>query len=130
MQVARPPVMPAASTSGEELHVPKNRHQLNSDDAAQLNQKIALGKQTVRFLCPRGIGGWLLYFCIELTIVGPLVWLGRMGRKLYAAGFRLFPSITLAVMWESFGFSLLVIYSVAVGWIIGGWGRGRFLVWE
>jgi hypothetical protein len=45
--------------------------------------------------------------------------MGSAWKQLHAGGFGRFASITLAVMWESFSFSLLVIYGIALGWIIG-----------
>ncbi|WP_263373353.1 hypothetical protein [Granulicella aggregans] len=39
------------------------------------------------------IGGWLLFFCISLTIIAPLTWLGRIARSA-----QLYWTVTYGVM--------------------------------
>jgi hypothetical protein len=69
---------------------------------------------------PKGVGGWLVFFCVGLTILGPLFSLGQMvtAWEDSQAGFSSFPSIKTAVIWENFGSALLLIYSFVVGCIV------------
>jgi hypothetical protein len=69
---------------------------------------------------PKGVGGWLVFFCVGLTILGPLFSLGQMVSTWEAsqAAFSRFPSIKTAVIWENFGSALLLIYGFVVGCII------------
>lgn len=77
---------------------------------------------------PQGVGGWLVFFCVGLTILGPLFLLGQMVStwETSQAGFSRFPSIKTAMIWENFGRSVLLIYGFVVGCIIwSGSSNGR-----
>lgn len=69
---------------------------------------------------PKGVGGWLLLFCVGLTIPGPLYTLGQISINWEQAQpvFAQFPSLKTAVMWENAGSIALVIYGFVVGCMI------------
>ena len=71
---------------------------------------------------PNGVGGWLLFFCVSLTIVSPLYNLGQisMNWEQSQPAFAQFPSLKTAVMWENAGSVALVIYGFVVGCMIWG----------
>jgi hypothetical protein len=77
---------------------------------------------------PKGVGGWLLFFCVGLTILGPLYNLGQISMNWEQAqpAFAQFPSLKTAVMWENAGTVALIIYGFIVGCMIwGGNPNGR-----
>jgi hypothetical protein len=77
---------------------------------------------------PKGVGGWLVVFCIGLTILSPLVSLAQMASTWDSAqaGFSRFPSLKTAVMWENAGTAVLLVYGMVVGCIIwSGHSNGR-----
>jgi hypothetical protein len=66
---------------------------------------------------PKGVGGWLLWFCVLLTIIGPLLSLSEIvsnwGKS--AAVFSQFPSFKTAVFSENIGIFLIFLYGFIVG---------------
>ena len=77
---------------------------------------------------PTDVGGWLLFFCFGLTILGPLITLWQMvrGWELAEPAFSSLPSIKAVLILENLGLSAIVIYGVVVGVIIsGGSSQGR-----
>ena len=69
---------------------------------------------------PRGIGGWLLFFCIALTILGPLWWIVRINydwMNLQPAIDR-FPAAKPAVFFEIAGSAAIVLYGFIIGCLI------------
>ena len=77
---------------------------------------------------PTGIGGWLVFFCVILTILSPLLVLGQMANNWEQARptFVVYPSIRAACMWENLGMAALLIYGFIVGCMIWtGNPRGR-----
>ena len=77
---------------------------------------------------PTGIGGWLVFFCIILTIISPLIVLGQMASTWEKArpAFVVYPSLRDACMWENLGITALLIYGFVVGCLIwNGNPRGR-----
>jgi len=71
---------------------------------------------------PKGVGGWLVFFCAGLTILGPLVYLGQVTMNLEEAepAFAQFPSLRNAVYFESLGLALILLYGFVVGCMIWG----------
>jgi hypothetical protein len=69
---------------------------------------------------PKGIGGWLLFFCVGLTILGPLFSVGQMISSWEHAkpAFDRFPSLETAIYWETLGCVTILIYGFIVGCII------------
>ncbi len=69
---------------------------------------------------PKGVGGWLLFFCVGLTILSPLFSLGQISMNWEQAqpAFDQFPTLKTAVMWENAGSIALVVYGFIVGCII------------
>jgi len=66
---------------------------------------------------PRGVGGWLLFFCVSLTIIGPLYSLiqlvqGWEGAAVVSSRFPSFETITYL---ETFGVALILLYGFIVG---------------
>ena len=77
---------------------------------------------------PTGVGGWLTFFCVGLTILGPLVVLGSIANTWSEAkpAFVSFPAIKAAIIWESAGSIVLLIYGFIVGCIVwSGSPQGR-----
>ena len=77
---------------------------------------------------PTGVGGWLIFFCVGLTILSPLFVLGSMVYywSLAEPAFIRFPAIKTAVLWENFGSIVLLIYGFIVGCIVwSGDSKGR-----
>lgn len=71
---------------------------------------------------PKGVGGWLMFFCVGLTILGPLFSLGQMasGWEEAKPAFDRLASLRTAIYWENFGTTLILIYGFVVGCIIWG----------
>lgn len=77
---------------------------------------------------PTGIGGWLTFFCVSLTILSPLFALASIGKTWTQseALFVRFPTIKTVLIWENLGSIVLVIYGFIVGCIIwSGNPQGR-----
>lgn len=66
---------------------------------------------------PKGVGGWLLLFCVTLTILSPLANLAQISGIWLQAESALneFPTLKLAILWENTGRIVLVIYGFIVG---------------
>jgi len=69
---------------------------------------------------PKGVGGWLVFFCIGLTILGPLYFLGQFSTSWEQAqpAFAQFPTFKTAILWETAGSIALFIYGFIVGFMI------------
>lgn len=70
---------------------------------------------------PRGVGGWLLFFCVVLTIIGPLFWL--INTSLEWENFsprlrQLFPSFIDLCYVETFVLGLILLYGIVTGFRI------------
>jgi hypothetical protein len=79
---------------------------------------------------PKGQGGWLVFFCVALTILGPLFSIGQMvaAWEQSEPAFGRFPSIKSAMILENFGLAALLIYGFILGCIIwGGNPKGKRL---
>lgn len=79
---------------------------------------------------PRGVGGWLLFFCIGLTILGPLASIASMFGQWNAAApaFDRMPGLRTVMLVESVGMSILVLVVFVVGILIwSGRPDGRTL---
>lgn len=65
----------------------------------------------------KGVGGWLLFFCVGLTILGPLFSLGQMAYtwKQSQTAFAIYPTIESAILCENIGSSVILIYGFIVG---------------
>jgi hypothetical protein len=77
---------------------------------------------------PRGVGGWLVMFCVGLTILSPLLSLSQMVSNwgLALPAFSRFPTIKSAMIWEYLGSTAILIYGFIVGCIIwSGSPKGR-----
>lgn len=83
--------------------------------AAQYHQEISGG--------PTGIGGWLLFYCISLTILGPLVTAFSLSFQWQQAqpAFEVYPSIRTAMLIEGGGRAFLTLLGIVVGILI--WAR-------
>lgn len=70
----------------------------------------------------RGVGGWLTFFCVGLTILSPLLSLGHMSNSWDKAkpAFARFPSLRTAIIVENTGFAAIVIYGFISGVRIWG----------
>jgi len=74
---------------------------------------------------PTGVGGWLVLFCVVLTILDPLNLLVQMVSE-WGRAFRIFSTIKYVFIWENVGLSAIVIYGFIVGCMIwSGSQRGR-----
>lgn len=77
---------------------------------------------------PTGIGGWLVFFCVGLTILSPLFSLAQMvgGWEQAEPAFSRFPTIKSVLIWENLGTSVILIYAFIVGCMIwSGNPQGR-----
>jgi hypothetical protein len=71
----------------------------------------------------KGVKGWLLFFCVSLTILAPLATLGQLGMEWNetAPYFTRFPSLHTAVMLEtlmSIGLMAFSIYAGSALWSV------------
>ena len=70
---------------------------------------------------PKGVGGWLLFFCVSLTILNPFFFLGCFA-MFWAVDlqpmFDLFPNLKNAVICREIGSVALIIYGFIVGCMI------------
>lgn len=69
---------------------------------------------------PKGVGGWLVFFCVGLTILGPLLTLNQMvtGWTETAPAFEKYPVIKTALLCENIGLLALTVYGFVVGCLI------------
>jgi hypothetical protein len=67
-----------------------------------------------------GVGGWLLFFCIGLTILGPIIGAVRISDSWIKAepAFDRFPSVRTATLFETCGSIAIVLYGFIVGCLI------------
>lgn len=74
---------------------------------------------------PKGVGGWLLFFCVSLTIIYPLVTLGLMANswKTSKQIFERFP------YWETMSKGMLYEYAIYSGILIYGFRVG-YKIWR
>lgn len=77
-------------------------------------------QESLRPVGPKGIGGWLLFFCVALTTLGPLIVVGQMvvGWQQAVPAFELFPAIKVSVIVENFTNIIILIYGFIVGCMI------------
>jgi hypothetical protein len=67
---------------------------------------------------PTGVGGWLKFFCVSLTILGPLLFLAHMSSlwDKVEPTFHLYPAgLKTAIYFESIAGALIVLYGFVVG---------------
>jgi hypothetical protein len=66
----------------------------------------------------KGVGGWLLFFCITLTILGPLSGISYLYSNWHltqSSIFELVPGLELSIWLGSIAVSTLVIYGIFIG---------------
>ncbi|MCX5769525.1 MAG: DUF2569 family protein [Candidatus Hydrogenedentes bacterium] len=79
---------------------------------------------------PKGVGGWLLFFCICLTIIGPIGYLATLGNAWEETKdvVKDYPSFRTALLVTSIGCAILAVYGIYIGCTIwGGSPNGRKL---
>ena len=66
---------------------------------------------------PIGVGGWLLFFCVSLTIIGPLFSFGILMDSWETAkpAFAYIPSLKTITSFELLGSAVIVIYGFVIG---------------
>lgn len=66
---------------------------------------------------PKGVGGWLLFFCISLTILGPVFSVLQMfgGWAQAKPAFEIYPSIRTAILVENSCGVLLLVFGAVTG---------------
>ncbi|WP_441001135.1 GYF domain-containing protein [Fodinibius sp. SL11] len=90
-------------------------------------------KQTKKNNSPKslqGVGGWLTFFCVGLTILGPLLSIGNMisGWEGAKQAFDAFPKFETAIWVENIGISIITIYGFITGAMIwSGNKKGKTL---
>jgi len=97
----------------DEDKVDKNTIKFTS--SSQLNKTLTNSKE------PRGVGGWLLFFCITLTILSPLFTIGRMNYHWgkISSVFAVFPnSFKTAILLECSYSITILVYGFIVGIMI------------
>jgi hypothetical protein len=87
---------------------------------AAVTQQPSVAPSPVAATGPKGVGGWLVLFCVGLTVLGPLYALGQISMNWEKAqpAFSQFPSFKTAIMWENAGSIALLIYGFIVGCMI------------
>ena len=101
---------------------------LNTIVACAETQQATAPPPPVAATGPKGVGGWLVFFCVVLTILGPLHFLAQISIawKQFPPVFAQFPNLKTAIMWEQAGLIALLIYGFIVGCMIwNGNPRGR-----
>jgi len=81
-------------------------------------------------LGPKGVGGWLVFFCVGLTILSPLASLGQIALSWEQSkpAFDMYPSIRTAITFENLGMVAILVYGFVVGCMIWSGNRnGRTL---
>lgn len=123
LKVSAPMALPAKPPLlGAPMRATARATQLASPSATESHDS------SVASVGPKGVGGWLVFFCIGLTILSPLLVLGQMVStwKASEGAFGEFPEIKTAMLWENFGSIMLLIYGFIVGCIIwSGNPQGR-----
>lgn len=77
---------------------------------------------------PSGTGGWLSFFCIQLTVFGPLLGLGQLFNAWDTSkgAFQSYPDLRTVFLWSSVASAVLIIYGFIVGVVIwSGSPKGR-----
>jgi hypothetical protein len=66
---------------------------------------------------PKGVGGWLLFFCVALTILAPIAEIFSMflGWAWAESSFHQYPMLRIGLIWESLCGTAFVIYGFVVG---------------
>lgn len=70
---------------------------------------------------PMVVGGWLVFFCVCLTMLCPLFTLGQIASEFTAQTepvFAAFPSLKSICVFEDIGSVILVVYGVVVGFVV------------
>ena len=77
---------------------------------------------------PKAVGGWLVFFCVWITVIYPSITIAAMidtWQKAHSS-FGEFPALKSVCVWENFSVSVLLIYGIVVGCMIwNGNPRGR-----
>jgi len=84
--------------------------------------------QSINKKGPIGVKGWLLFFCIALVILGPILSFGGMTGNWEKSKpiFEILPSLKLAMTIENFGITVMMITGFLVGIKVwGGNPRGK-----
>lgn len=86
----------------------------------QAVQQPSVASLPVDVTGPKGVGGWLLLFCVVFTIISPLISIGQISTSWEQAkpAFAQFPNFKGAIMWENAGSIALQIYGFIVGCMI------------
>ena len=90
--------------------------------AAQSNAEDQLRAKMRKKTTLSGVGGWLTFFCVGLTILGPLWSISQLTSTWEKAmpALNRFPVLKLAVAFETGGSVILMIYGFIVGSSIWG----------
>jgi hypothetical protein len=79
---------------------------------------------------PIGVGGWLLFFCVSLTIIGPLFSFGILMDSWETAkpAFAYIPSLKTITSFELLGSVVIIVYGFVIGCKIwAGNPKGKWL---
>ena len=79
---------------------------------------------------PIGVGGWLLFFCVSLTIIGPLFSFGILMDSWETAkpAFAYIPSLKTITSFELLGSVVIIVYGFVIGCKIwSGNPKGKWL---
>jgi len=95
-------------------------------------QRADLGLQAVGNKELQGVGGWLKFFCVMLTIIGPIVSLLMLAQEWQtpnlSALFKVFPTLRAVVVIESLMQLGILIYGIIIGIMIwNGNKKGKIL---
>lgn len=119
-----PPALPPESMR----ETPPPFHHDTKQNIPKLDASPASETLEVLHVGPKGVGGWLLLYCIALVIIGPLYTMGSMsiGWKDAEPAFKEFPSLKSIMVAETLVRTALLIVGAIVGIRIWGgslWGR-------
>lgn len=78
----------------------------------------------------RGVGGWLYFLIIVLTILGPLVGLGRLASEIQNTETQM-PDLVSIPVWDQYKSALwIVTFAAAVLHVVAGYRLAKFHVWK
>jgi len=80
----------------------------------------------------KGVGGWLTFFCVALTIIGPLVGIGQLNTSWeeISPAFDIYPILESAMWLETLSIVGIMIYGFFVGIMIWGGNENGKLIAE
>lgn len=122
-QTLSPPPLPSENQKSSSDNVNQNQS-LDSDNPSEIKEASIDSNPKINSKL-QGVGGWLTFFCVALTIIGPLVSFSSMvsGWEQAKPAFDTFPILKTAIFLESLVIGVVVIYGFITGAMI--WGGNK-----